>query len=142
MFNDSEIEFLARHSHRVNLMIRDALDRGDSICGAHFSKQFGLAQNLDLLRARIIKPGRFYGWEGSYDPADDPHLSDNQYVYHSTYVAVAESLAGKAIHQIIILDDGEKSELLSIARDPDRASHEWALWLLKKLHVPLTARTQ
>jgi hypothetical protein len=133
MFDERELEILESYTDQINVMIRAALGIGDSICGAYFSQLFGLQQNLDLLRWHILEPGRFYGWEGSYR-ADGEHIySDEQYVYTSKYIPVAESLAGESIEDIIRLTDQEKERILSIANDANHESYEWALWILRKL---------
>ena len=135
MFNKQELITLADHTKQLNIMIRDALGRGNSVCGAYFSQMFGLEQNLDLLRYHVLEPGRFYGWEGLYQGSDDPYLSDEQYVYDSKYIPAIESLAGKNIRDFMNLSKLEKDKLRSIANDPDHESHEWAVWLGKKLDV-------
>lgn len=136
MFDERELEILEHYAQQINVMIREALGTGDSVCGAYFSQRFGLKQNLDLLRYHILEPGRFYGWEGSYRADGEQIYADEQYVYHSKYIAVAESLAGEPIKDIIQLTDQEEAKILSIANDANHESHEWALWLLRKLEVP------
>ena len=61
MFSEKELITLADHTRQLNIMIRDALGRGNSVCGAYFSQMFGLEQNLHLLRNHVLEPGRFYG---------------------------------------------------------------------------------
>lgn len=135
MFDERELEILEDYKDQVNVMIQEALGRGDSVCGAYFSQRFGLQQNLDLLRWHILEPGKFYGWEGSYR-ADGEHIyEDRQYVYGSKYISVAESLAGEAVKDFIDLTDAEEARILGIANDADHESHEWALWILRKLEV-------
>jgi hypothetical protein len=134
-FDSNELEVLARFTTQLNSMIRDALGRGDSICGAYFTEFFRLEQNLDLLRAQVLTPDRFYGWEGEYGSGDSPEFSDDQYVYDSKYIRVIESLTGGPIESFMTLSSREKSQLLIIANDPSHESHEWALWILRKLNV-------
>lgn len=135
MFDQRELEILESYVEPINVMIRAALGIGDSVCGAYFSQRFGLTQNLDLLRWHILEPGQFYGWEGSFR-ADGTHIyADEQYVYDSKYIAVAESLAGKPIYEVIQLTDDERAKILRIARDTSHESYEWALWILRKLRI-------
>lgn len=136
MFDERELEILESYTNQMNVIIRGALGIGDSVCGAYFSQRFGLKENLDLLRYHILEPGRFYGWEGSYR-ADGQHIyADDQYVYDSKYIAVAESLAGEPIRDIIQMTDAEEARILSMANDANHESYEWALWILHKLGVP------
>ena len=135
MFDERELEILEDYADQINVMIREALGRGDSVCGAYFSQRFDMLQNLDLLRWHILEPGRFYGWEGSYR-ADGEHIyEDRQYVYGSKYISVAESLAGEPVKDFIDLTDAERARILSIANDTSHESYEWALWILRKLEV-------
>jgi hypothetical protein len=53
----------------------------------------------------------------------------------SKYISVAESLAGEPIRDIIQMTDAEEARILSIANDENHESHEWALWILRKLDV-------
>ena len=117
-FDSKELDKLARFTTQLNLMIRDALGRGDSICGAYFTEYFGLEQNLDLLRAQVLTPDRFYGWEGEYELGDDPEFSGDQYVYDSKYISVIESLTGGPIERFMTLTSQEKTQILQIANDP------------------------
>lgn len=66
IFDENELATLSQYADQINVMIREALGLGGSVCGAYFSEMFGLKENLDLLRSHVLKPDRFYGWEGLY----------------------------------------------------------------------------
>ena len=136
MFDKRELELLENYAQQINVMIRAALGIGDSVCGAYFSQRFGLQENLDLLRYHILEPQRFYGWEGSFRADGQQIYADDQYVYTSQYIPVAESLAGVPIEEFIELTEREEAGIRSIANDPGHESYEWALWMLRKLEIP------
>ncbi len=135
-FDENELEILSNHLEPLDLLIRDALGVRDSVGGAMLMAHFGLAANMDFLRSHILKPGRYYGWEGSYDDDDEEkYFSDHQYVYHSKYVKAYEAVAGAPLYEVIKLSSSESEKIRQLAATPNKEHYHWANWIGRKMGI-------
>jgi hypothetical protein len=132
-FSDDEMQVLAANPDALNLMIRDALGHQHSVGGAKLMAHFGLRENFDYLRHQMLKPGRTYGWEGTYSNDEERYYSDGQYVYHSEYLAAIEEPAGTPLHEAIDLTGRERQRIADLAAKPNHESHHWAIWISGRL---------
>ncbi len=132
-FSADELQVLRENPDALNSVIRTALGLQHSIGGAMLMAHFGLDENVDYLRYRLLEPGRTYGWEGTYASDEERFYSDGQYVYHSVYVVALEDVTGLPLHEAVELTEKEKQRIDTLAASPDHESHHWAIWISRKL---------
>ena len=132
-FSAEELRILRASPAALSLMIKNALSLQHSVGGAMLTAYFGLNENLDFLRYRLLEPGRTYGWEGTYPNDEERYYSDRQYVYHSVYVRSLEELTDLPLQQVVVLTDDEKERIQRIAASPGHESQHWAIWISRKL---------
>jgi hypothetical protein len=132
-FSVEELQVLAANPDALNSMIAGALGVQDSVGGARLMAYFGLKENFDYLRYHFLEPGRTYGWEGTYSNDEERFYSDNQYVYHSQYLAAIEELMGEPVSEIIDPTSEEKRRIADLAANPNHESYHWAIWISRKL---------
>ena len=132
-FSEDELRVMGENPDALNSMIRNALGLQHSVGGAMLMVHFGLDQNVDYLRYHVLKPGRTYGWEGTYADDEERFYSDGQYVYHSVYVRALEDVTGLPLHEAVELTDKEKERIDKLAVSPGHESHHWAIWIGRKL---------
>lgn len=134
-FSQDELDTLKQYPDDVERLICAALNGGNSVVGAELMAYFDLKGCFNMLRFRVLEPGRYYGWEGTPD-SDDAHLSDHQYVYHSRYLAaLADLFDGEDLMTILALKSREIAFLEELANMDGNSHREWAQWMLYKLGI-------
>ncbi|MEM8982144.1 MAG: hypothetical protein AAGC71_03905 [Pseudomonadota bacterium] len=134
-FFEDELAHLAARTDALEAMICDALTVGHSVLGAELLVYYKLDGCIEPLRARLLEPGRFYGWEGTAGLPNN-HLHDNQYPYHHRYFGALEALFDpRKLREGLALSQNETRELRMMAADPSSEHYEWAQWLLYRLNI-------
>lgn len=134
-FSSQELSALGDHQAELNAMIRDALNRGNSVGGARLTAHFRATENIPSLRAFLYWPGVPYGWEGTDPDSEEAQLSDHQYVYHSVYLEAIEAASGQPIHEAVPPTNQEVQELYRLLENPSDRQYYWAKWFARKLQL-------
>jgi hypothetical protein len=135
VFSQEDLGILSRHLVPLESMIVTALGLQESVWGAKLAGHFGLASALPLLRAHLLTPRRFYGWEGPDYSTLEAYLEDNQFPYGMAYLEAVEALTGKPLDLAVRLTQAELDQLESLAKNRDSEFCYWALWMQRKLKI-------
>ncbi|MCB1051700.1 MAG: hypothetical protein H6510_16490 [Acidobacteria bacterium] len=129
-FTPRQLEIMEQNKEALLPMIEAALGRQESVGGSELLAQFHWTELNHLVRARLLNPGRAYGWEGSTDLLDD-----RQFVFHNRYLIALQKLYGPHFHSKLALTEAEKDELFTLSHSKDSQHCEWAIWLMRKLEL-------